>query len=134
MAGGEQYRNSSNINMNLCVGRVAYMTEYIIKTQSNGKSHVIVKFHAPVKNFRRVEVFKYRGKFYNVHIDKNDSVYGLERTEVTSWKEVTKGKKKLRVPDVCEYIPEPQLLNKIKGNPFKIAVEKIMTEIERESI
>ena len=110
------------------------MTEYIVKTQANGRTHVIVKFHAPVKNFRRVETFKYRGRFYNVHVDKNDSVYGLERTEVISWKEITKGKKKLRVPDVCEFIPEPQLLNKIKGNPFKIATEKIMTEIERESI
>lgn len=110
------------------------MVEYIKKYQANGKSHIIVKFHAPVKNFRRVETFKFRGHFFKVFIDKNDSVYGLTRSEVISWKEVTKGKRKLRVPDVCEDIPEPRILNKIKGNPYKIATERIMTEIERENI
>ena len=106
------------------------MAEYIQK----GKGLVKVKFHTQVKQFKRVEKFKHNGHFFNIYVNKNDSVYRLERTEVTSWKEITKGKKKLRVPDVCEYIPEPALLNKVKGNPFKIATERIMTEIERESI
>lgn len=111
------------------------MVEYIEKYDSKkNKHHIVVKFHQPAENFRRVESFRYMGRFYNIYLDKNDSVYKLERTEVTSWKEITKGKKKLRVPDVCEYIPEPALLNKVKGNPFKIATERIMTEIERESI
>lgn len=87
-----------------------------------------------MKSFKRVETFRYQGKFYNIHVDKNDSVYNIARTEVTSWKEIVKGKRKIKVPDVCESIPETTLLNKIKGNPYKIAIEKIKTEIERESI
>ena len=43
-------------------------------------------------------------------------------------------RRKIKVPDVCESIPETALLNKIKGNPYKIAIEKVMTEIERENL
>lgn len=134
MTGGQYDRNFSNNNQESPSWRSNNMIEYIVKTDKNGKTHTKVKFHAPVKQFRRVEIFKFQGRFYKVLVDKNDSVYGLLRTEVTSWKDVVKGKKKFRVPDVCEEIPEPNLFNRIKGNPFKIAIGKIMTEIERESI
>lgn len=102
------------------------MAEYIVK--SNGR--ISVKFHAPVKSFKRVETFKYRGHFYKIFVNKNDSVYNIVRTNVVSWKEVVKGKKKLRVPDVVENTPEPQLLNKLRGNPYQIAIERITLEID----
>ena len=134
MTGGQYDRNFSNNNQESPCWRSNSMIEYIVKTDKIGITHTKVKFHAPVKQFRRVEIFKFQGRFYKVLVDKNDSVYGLLRTEVTSWKDIVKGKKKFRVPDVCEEIPEPNLFNRIKGNPFKIAIGKIMTEIERESI
>ena len=87
-----------------------------------------------VKSFKRVETFKYKGNYYRIYVNKNDSVYKIEKTEISSWKEIIKGKKKVRIPDTYEVIPQPQLLNKISGNPYKIAIEKIITEIERESI
>lgn len=110
------------------------MVEYIIKPGAKGKNTVIVKLHAQAKNFRRTELFKYNGHFYNIMLDKNDSVYGVEKTEVISWKEIVKGKRKLRVPDEVQSTPEPYLLNKVKGNPYKIAVDRIITEIERGRI
>lgn len=110
------------------------MVEYITKYNKKGKCVITVKLHNSVKSFKRVEIFKYQGKFYNIYVDKNDSVHNIVRTEVTSWKEIVKGKRKIKVPDVCESIPEPALLNKIKGNPYKIAIGKIMTEIERENL
>lgn len=110
------------------------MVEYITKYTQDGKVRITVKFHNSVKSFKRVETFKYQGKFYNIYINKNDSVYNIVRTEVTSWKEIVKGKRKIKVPDVCESIPEPKLLNRIKGNPYKIAIDKVMTEIERENL
>ncbi len=109
------------------------MVEYITKHNKGGKTFITVKFHNNVKSFKRVETFKYQGQFYNIYIDKNDSVHNLKRSEVTSWKEITKGKRKIRVPDEVSEFPETKILNKIKGNPYKIAVDKIMTEIEKET-
>lgn len=110
------------------------MVEYIEKYNRDGKKFITVKFHNTVKSFKRVETFKYQGRYYVVYVNKNDSVYNLERTEVASWKEIVKGKRKIRVPESFKTFPEPALLNKIKGNPYSIAVNKIITEIERESI
>lgn len=110
------------------------MVEYIEKYSRDGKRMVTVKFHNKVKNFKRVETFKYAGQFFKIYLDKNDSVYKLERSEVTSWKEIVKGKRKIRVPDTFEIIPETNLLNKIKGNPYSIAVDKLTTQIEREQL
>lgn len=134
MTGGEQYRNSPSVKLNLRAGRSANMVQYIEKYNAKGRRIITVNFHNVTKSFKRVEHFKYQGRFYLVYVDKNDSVYKLERTEVTSWKEVVKGKKKVRVPEAFTSTPETDLLNKIKGNPFSIAIEKIKTEIERESI
>ena len=78
------------------------MTEYIVKTDKNGKSHIKIKFHAPVLRLKRVETLKHNGNFYNIYVNKLGNVYHFERSVVTSWKEVTKGKKKFRVPDVME--------------------------------
>ena len=105
------------------------MAEYIRK----GNGRIDVKFHAPIKSFKRVETFKHKGHFYKIFVNKNDSVYNIVSTNVVSWKEVVKGKKKLRVPDVVETIPEPQLLNKLRGNPYKIAIQRITFEVENEN-
>ena len=105
------------------------MAEYIRK----GNGRVKVKFHAQVKQFKRVEKFKYNGHFFNIYVNKNDSVYNLERTKILSWKEVVKGKKKIRIPDAIEATPDPVLLNKVRGNSYKTAVHRIITELEKAS-
>lgn len=105
------------------------MAEYIKK----GNGRVKVKFHTQVKQFKRVEKFKHNGHFFNVYVNKNDSVYNLESTKILSWKEVVKGKKKIRIPDAIEATPEPALLNKVRGNSYKTAVHRIITELEKAS-
>jgi hypothetical protein len=67
-------------------------------------------------------------------VNNRDCVYHIERTEVTSWKEITKNKRTVKVPDTFEVILEPQLMNKIRNNSYKVAIEKIMTSIEKENI
>lgn len=110
------------------------MTEHIVKISKTGEKHIVVKFHAPVKRFKRVETFKYGGRFYKIYINNRDCVYNLERTEVSSWKEITKGQRKIKVPDTFSVILEPKLINKIRGNSYSVAINKIMTEIEKENI
>lgn len=105
------------------------MAEYIKK----GNGRVKVKFHTQVKQFKRVEKFKHNGQFFNIYVNKNDSVYNLERTQILSWKEVVKGKKKIRIPDAIEATPDPVLLNKVRGNSYKTAVHRIITELEKAS-
>ena len=61
------------------------MTEHIVKFDKYGNKHINVKFHAPVKHFKRVETFKYGGRFYKIYVNNRDCVYHIERTEVTSW-------------------------------------------------
>lgn len=109
------------------------MTEYIVKTDKNGKSHIKVKFHAEVQRFKRVETLKHGGNFYNVYVDKNNNVYNLEQSIVTSWKEVTKGKRKIRIPDVVETVPQPAIMNIVRGNTFEVAVPKIIAELDKVS-
>lgn len=110
------------------------MTEYIVKTDRNGKSHIKVKFHAPVAHFKRVENFKHNGKFYKVYINKYNCVHNLEQSVVVSWKEVEKGKKKFRVPDIIKSIPMPYIMNIVRGNHYETAMERIMTELNKEII
>lgn len=109
------------------------MAEYITKIDKNNRSHIKVKFHAPVKHFKRVENLKINGNFYNIYINKYNCVHNLERTEVVSWKEIEKGKRKVRIPDVIKVIPESQLMNKIRGNHYDTAIQKIRTELEKEN-
>lgn len=109
-------------------------TEHIIKTDKNGESHIVVKFHAPVKRFKRVETFKFGGRFYKIYVNNRNCVHHIERTEVTSWKEITKNKRIIKVPDTFEVILEPKLMNKIRGNSYEVAIQRIMTEIEKKNI
>ena len=110
------------------------MTEYIVKTDKNGRKHIKVKFHAQVERFKRVETLKYGGNFYNVYVDKNNNVHNLEQSIVTSWKEVIKGKRKIRIPDVVETIPQPAIMNIVRGNTFEVAVPRIIAELEKVNI
>ena len=109
------------------------MTEYIVKTDKNGKSHIKVKFHAQVQRFKRVETLKFGNKFYNIYVDKNNNVHNMEQSVVTSWKEITKGKRKIRIPDVVETIPQPAIMNIVRGNTFEIAMPRIITELNKVS-
>ena len=108
------------------------MTEYIVKTDKNGKSHIKIKFHAPVLRLKRVETLKHNGNFYNIYVNNLGNVHHFERSVVTSWKEVTKGKKKFRVPDVIQTFPETGILNKVRGQAYVTAVQGIMNELNKE--
>jgi hypothetical protein len=110
------------------------MTEHIVKFDKYGNKHINVKFHAPVKHFKRVETFKFGGRFYKIYVNNCNCVHHIERTEVTSWKEITKNKRIIKVPDTFEVILEPKLMNKIRGNSYEVAIQRIMTEIEKENI
>ena len=105
-----------------------------MKTDKNGRKHIKVKFHAQVERFKRVETLKYGGNFYNIYVDKNNNVHNLEQSIVTSWKEVTKGKRKIRIPDVVETIPQPAIMNIVRGNTFEVAVPRIIAELEKVNI
>lgn len=110
------------------------MTEYIIKTDKNGKSHIKVKFHVQVTRFKRVETLKYNGRFYNIRVDKNNNVCGVEQSVVKTWKEVNKGNKKIRIPDVVETIPQPAVMNVVRGNTYEVAIPRILAVLDNENI
>lgn len=92
--------------------------------------NVIMKFHATFKNPKRVEKFKYKGRHFKLFIDKNDSIWDIHECEVLSWKTIEKGGKKINVPDQISENRNTFLFNRIKGNPIKMALFKITTEID----
>ena len=106
------------------------MAELVIL--SNGKCDLI--FHQKAKDFKRVEKFNYKKNFFKILIDKNDSVYDILRCTVATWKTIEKGRKKLTVPDQIEQSRDVKLFNRIKGNPFKIAITKIAGEIDAQEL
>lgn len=106
------------------------MAELIFK--KNGTCDL--KFHATVKNFKRVEKFNYKKKFFKVYIDKNDSIYDITRCEVVTWKTTEKGKNKYNVPDQISEKRDVNLFNKTKGNPSSIALIKITAEIDAQEL
>lgn len=98
----------------------------------NGKCDL--KFHANIKNFKRVEIVKHKKNFFKVYVDRNDSVYDVKRCEVITWKTIERGKRKVNVPDKVDEVRDVHLFDKTKGNPFKIAVTKIISEIEAQEL
>lgn len=94
----------------------------------NGK--IDLKFHATPKKFARVEKLNYRGKFFKVYVDKNDSLYDIKLCTVLSWKSIEKGGKKISIPDEVSEVRDAKLFNMLKGNPYKIAARKVMAEID----
>lgn len=89
----------------------------------NGR--VDLKFHAPVKSFKGVKKLNYDKQYFKLYIDKNNSVYDVKRCEVVSWK--TSQNKK--VPAEIVETRDIKFFNKVKGNPYKIAKDKIIDEL-----
>lgn len=79
-----------------------------------------------IKNFKRVEKLKYGKQFFKIFVDKNNSVYDILSSVVTSWKFVNNKK----FPDKVLENRDLYLFNKIKGNPAGIAMNKVMAEID----
>lgn len=99
---------------------------------ANGKCDL--KFHSSVVNYKRIEKINYKKNFFKLYVDKNDSVYDIKRCEVVTWKTIEKGKKKINVPDYIEEVRDSYFFNKIKGNPFKIASNKVIAEIDMQEL
>lgn len=90
----------------------------------------IMKFNKNIKNFRRIEKLVYGKLHFKLYIDKNDSVYDVKECIVSSWKTVEKGKKKVTVPDSITEQRNIYFFDRVKGNPSKIAANKILAILE----
>ena len=53
---------------------------------------------------------------------------------MVTWKTIEKGKKKFNVPDEVRETRDAHLFDKIKGNPFKIAITKVAGEIDMQEL
>lgn len=93
-----------------------------------------MKFHVNIKNFKRVEIVKHKKNFFKVYIDCNDSVYDVRQCEVNHTEDYRKKGKRVNIPDKVDEVRDVHLFDKIKGNPFKIAVTKIIGEIEAQEL
>ena len=89
----------------------------------NGKCDL--KFGVKPIKFNRVEYVLINKEHYAFYIDKNDSVYDVKISKVLTWKVIEKGRRKISVPDTKEEVRDLELFNKVKGNPFKIALEYV---------
>lgn len=89
-----------------------------------------MKFNAIPKNFKRVMKFSHSKWHYKLYIDKNDSIWDIRECEVLSWKTVEKGHKKVNVPDQVVEKRDVELFNRVKGNPTKVAIDKIIGELD----
>ena len=78
------------------------------------------------------EKLKFKKDFFNIYVDKYESVFDIKKCNVLSWKTVEKGRRKITVPDTVEETRDIYFFNKVKGNPFKIAVNRILAELEYE--
>lgn len=89
-----------------------------------------IKFHAKPKNFKKVMKFSHGKSHYKLYIDKNDSIWDIKTCEVVSWKTIEKGTRKINVPDVVVEKRDLELFDRVKGNPTKIAIDKIVAELD----
>lgn len=99
---------------------------------SNGRCDL--RFQGKPMKFNRVEKFNYKKNFFKFYIDKNDSVYDITLSNVVSWKTVEKGKSKFNVPDKIEEYRDKRFFDKVKGNPTKIAISKVIAELDAEEM
>ena len=83
-----------------------------------------------MRKFNRVEKFNYKKNFFELYIDKNDSVYDILKCDVLSFKTIEKGRKKISVPDQVVKVRDMRLFDHVKSNPTKIAVNKIAAYID----
>ena len=84
-----------------------------------------LKFGVKPKKFNRIEQVNIGKERYLFFIDKNDSVYDVKISKVLTWKVIEKGHRKINVPDSIEETRDLELFNRIKGNPFKVALNYI---------
>lgn len=85
-----------------------------------------------MKNFKRIETFNYKNNYFKIFVDKNDSVWDILESKVLSWKMSDNGKK--RIPDQIQTTRNIYFFERIKGNPFSIAKNKIITELDYQFI
>lgn len=93
-----------------------------------------MKFHAKPKNFKRVEKVTFGKQHFKLYVDKNDAVWDVRSCTVLSWKTIEKGRRKINVPDQVAEVRDLAFYNKVKGNPFKIAANKIVAELEYQQL
>ena len=67
---------------------------------------------------------------YRLYIDKNDSIWDIRECEVLNWKPVEKNGRTVNVPDQVIEKRDVELFNRVKGNPVKIALDKIVGELD----
>ena len=91
---------------------------------------VVMKFHTIPKNFKRVMKFQHSKWHYKLYIDKNNSIWDIRECEVLNWKSVEKNGRKVNVPDQVIEKRDVELFNRVKGNPVKIALDKIIGELD----
>ena len=89
-----------------------------------------INFHGQPKNFKRVMKFSHSKWHYKLYIDKNDSIWDIRECEVLNWKPIEKNGRKVNVPDQVIEKRDVELFNRVKGNPTKIAIDKIVGELD----
>lgn len=92
--------------------------------------NLVTKSYPTLKNFKRIMKFSHSKYHYKLYIDKNDSIWDIHVCEIISWKTVEKEKRKINVPDQVVEKRDMELFNRIKGNPTKIAINKIIGELD----
>lgn len=93
-----------------------------------------INFHGQPKNFKRVMKFSHSKWHYKLYIDKNDSIWDICTCDVMSWKTIEKNGRKVNVPDVVVERRDVELFNRVKGNPTKVALNKIMAELDYRAV
>lgn len=82
----------------------------------------------------RIEKINFKKQHYKLYIDKNDAVFDVKECQVLSWKTIEKGRKKINIPDEVVEKRNVEFFNRIKGNPAKIAISKILAELEYKNL
>lgn len=87
-----------------------------------------------IANFKRIKNFSYKGNYFKLYIDKNDSIYDVTECEVINWKEVNKKGKKIRIPDEISETRSSYWYHTIKGNPTQIAINRICDKYDCDAL
>lgn len=74
--------------------------------------------------------FQHAKWHYKLYVDKNNAVWDIRECEVLNWKSVEKNGRKVNVPDQVVEKRDVELFNRVKGNPVKIALDKIIGELD----
>lgn len=85
------------------------------------------------QEFQRVEKFNYKRTFQGLRWPKRQRL--RDNSLRGGYMEtIEKGKKKFNVPDEVKETRDAHLFDKIKGNPFKIAITKVAGEIDMQEL